>query len=32
MKNLMPHCLSELFALTLSCVSLVTFIGIYLYR
>ena len=32
MKNLIPHCLSELIALTLSCFSLVTFVGIYLYR
>lgn len=32
MKNLMPRSLSELFALTLSCVSLIGFIGLYLYR
>ncbi len=32
MKNLMPRCLSELFALVLSCVSLISFVGLYLYR
>lgn len=32
MKDLVPQCFSELFALMLSCVSLIFFVALYVYR